>query len=61
MLGSYYVARGKKPERDPDSAASSVDTLNRRSASSMWLSVAKGDRDIFARDSAMRTMASSCL
>lgn len=49
------------PERDPDMAASSVDTLNNLSASSTWLSSANGARDILAKDSAIRTMASNCL
>lgn len=49
------------PDRLPDIAASSVDTWKSRKASSTSASVAKGCSLIFAKDSAMRTMASSCL
>ena len=49
------------PEREPERAASRVETWNSRSASSTWLSRAKGERAILAWDSEMRTMASSCL
>jgi len=49
------------PDSEPDIAASNVDTLNSLRASSMWLSKAKGEIDIFASDSAIRIMASSCL
>ena len=49
------------PEREPERAASRVDTWKSRRASSTWLSRANGERDILARDSEIRTMASNCL
>lgn len=49
------------PDRLPDMAASSVDTWKSLKASSTSASVAKGCSFILLRDSAMRTMASSCL
>lgn len=49
------------PERLPDRAASSVDTWKSRRASSTSSSPAMGCSFILARDSAMRTTASSCL
>lgn len=50
-----------KPVRDPDVAASNVETWKSRKASSICGSNANGDKDIFASDSAMRTIASNCL
>ena len=49
------------PVRLPERAASMVETWNSRSASSTWLSRANGRRDIFASDSEILMMASSCL
>lgn len=50
-----------EPVKEPDMAASSVDTWKRRSASSTSASFANGSRRILANDSATRTIASSCL
>lgn len=49
------------PAKFPVLAASNVDTWKRRRASSTWFSFAKGFNSIFARDSDIRIMASSCL
>ena len=49
------------PEREPERAASRVETWKSRRDSSTWLSRAKGSSDIFANDSDIRMMASSCL
>ena len=54
-------AYGYVPESEPERAASRVETWNSLSASSTWLSRAKGVRDILAWDSEIRTMASNCL
>ena len=60
-VGVVYSDASTLPARQPDRAASSVDTWNSRKASSIWLSRAKGANDILASDSAIRTIASSCL
>ncbi len=49
------------PAREPVVEASSVETWKSLSASSTWLSIANGDRDILASDSDIRIMASNCL
>ena len=49
------------PARLPDIAASSVETWNNLKASSTSASVANGASLIFAKDSDIRTIASSCL
>ena len=49
------------PAKLPVIAASNVETWNKRSASVTCTSVAKGSSCILARDSDIRTMASSCL
>ena len=49
------------PEREPDMAASRVETRNNLRASSTWLARAKGERDTLARASAILIIASSCL
>lgn len=48
------------PESEPDRAASRVETWNNLRASSTSLSRANGRKAIFARDSEILTMASSC-
>lgn len=48
------------PVREPDMAASRVETRNSRRASSTWLARAKGERDNLARASAILIIASSC-
>ena len=49
------------PAKDPVAAASKVETLKRRKASSTCVSVTNGCNCIFAKDSDTRMMASSCL
>ena len=50
-----------QPDKEPEFAASSVETLNNLRASSTWLSRANGDKLIFARDSDILITASNCL
>ena len=59
-VSEWYI-NDRPPARLPVIAASRVDTWNRRKASSTSASVANDARRIFAKDSAMRTIASSCL
>ena len=60
-VGVVYNDTITSPAKQPDKAASSVDTWNSRNASSIWLSRANGANDILANDSAIRIIASNCL